>query len=87
MLNSVAELSAYVAEVVSAIQQGVQVPRRGSGTICRPFVDFLNGLDATGTGAHIREGIAQGMTEAGFDSDAETVADQPRNRAEHSAAD
>ena len=37
-------------------------------------MDFLNGLDATGTGAHIREGIAQGMTEAGFDSDAETVA-------------
>ena len=28
----------------------------------------------TDTGAHIREGIAQGMTEAGFDSDAETVA-------------
>ena len=35
---------------------------------------FLNGLDTTDTGAHIREGIAQGMTEAGFDSDAETVA-------------
>ena len=38
------------------------------------IVEFLNGLDVTDTGAHIREGIAQGMTEAGFDSDAETVA-------------
>ena len=71
--NRVAELSAYVAEVVSAIQQGEQVPKEDLENL-RALVDFLNGLDVTGTGAHIREGIAQGMTEAGFDSDAETVA-------------
>ena len=35
---------------------------------------FLNGLDVTGTGAHIKEGVAQGMTEAGWTADAETVA-------------
>ena len=69
----VAEMSAYVAEVVSAIQQGEQVPKEDLENL-QALVDFLNGLDVTGTGAHIREGIAQGMTEAGFDSDAETVA-------------
>ena len=69
----VAEMSAYVAEVVSAIHQGVQVPEEDLNNL-RTILDFLNGLDTTGTGAHIREGIAQGMTEAGFDSDAETVA-------------
>lgn len=69
----VAEMSAYVAEVVSAIHQGVQVPEEDLNNL-QTILDFLNGLDTTGTGAHIREGIAQGMTEVGFDSDAETVA-------------
>ena len=69
----VAEMSSYVAEVVSAIHQGVQVPEEDLNNL-QSILDFLNGLDMTGTGAHIREGIAQGMTEAGFDSDAETVA-------------
>lgn len=69
----VAEISSYVAEVVSAIHQGVQVPEEDLNNL-QSILDFLNGLDMTGTGAHIREGIAQGMTEAGFDSDAETVA-------------
>ena len=71
--ETVAEMSAYVAEVVSAIHQGVQVPEEDLNNL-QTILDFLNGLDTTGTGAHIREGIAQGMTEAGFDSDAETVA-------------
>ena len=71
--NRVAELSAYVAEMVRAIQQGEQVPKEDLENL-QAIVEFLNGLDVTGTGAHIREGIAQGMTEAGFASDAETVA-------------
>ena len=71
--ETVAEMSAYVAEVVSAIQQGEQVPKEDMENL-QAIVEFLNGLDVTDTGAHIREGIAQGMTEAGFDSDAEMVA-------------
>ena len=71
--NTVAEMSAYVAELVSAIRQGERVPEEDLRNL-QAIVEFLNGLDVTGTGAHIREGIAQGMTEAGFDSDAETVA-------------
>ena len=71
--NTVAEMSAYVAELVSAIRQGESVPEEDLRNL-QAIVEFQNGLDVTGTGAHIREGIAQGMTEAGFDSDAETVA-------------
>ena len=71
--NTVAEMSAYVAELVSAIRQGESVPEEDLRNL-QAIVEFLNGLDVTGTGAHIREGIAQGMMEAGFDSDAETVA-------------
>jgi len=72
--KTVAELSAYVAEMVSAIRQGQEVSESDL-TNLQTIVTFLNGLDVTGTGAHVREGIAQGMTEAGFDSDAETVAE------------
>lgn len=38
------------------------------------ILTFLQGLDTTETGQHILEGVAAGMTEGGWDSDAETVA-------------
>ena len=47
---------------------------RKTWTNLQNIVTFLNGLDVTGTGQHIKEGVAQGMTEAGWSSDAETVA-------------
>ena len=71
--ETVAELSAYVGEMVSAIQQGQDVSQEDIENL-QAIVTFLNGLDTTDTGAHIKEGVAQGMTEAGWDSDAETVA-------------
>lgn len=71
--ETVAELSAYVGEMVSAILQGKQVSEEDIANL-QAIVTFLNGLDTTETGAHILEGVAQGMTEGGWDSDAETVA-------------
>lgn len=71
--ETVAQLSAYVSEMVAAIQQGQAVSEEDL-TNLQKIVAFLNGLDVTETGAHVREGVAQGMTEAGWDSDAETVA-------------
>ena len=71
--ETVAGLSAYVGELVAAIQQGEQVSEEDL-TNLQNIVTFLNGLDVTGTGAHIKDGVAQGMTEAGWATDAETVA-------------
>ncbi len=71
--DRVAELSTYVAEVVAAIQQGKQVSEADI-TNLEEILTFLQGLDTTETGTHILEGIGVGMTEAGWDSDAETVA-------------
>ena len=71
--ETVAELSAYVGEMVSAILQGKQVSEEDIANL-QAIVTFLNGLDTTETGAHILEGVAQGMTEGGWDADAETVA-------------
>ena len=67
--ETVAQLSAYVSEMVAAIQQGQAVSEEDL-TNLQNIVTFLNGLDVTDTGAHVREGVAQGMTEAGWDSDA-----------------
>jgi len=71
--ETVAELSAYVGEMVSAIAQGKEVSEQDIQNL-QSIVTFLNGLDTTQTGAHIKEGVAQGMTDAGWTSDAETVA-------------
>ena len=71
--ETVAGLSAYISELVAAIQQGQQLSEEDL-TNLQNIVTFLNGLEMTDTGQHIKEGVAQGMTEAGWSSDAETVA-------------
>jgi len=71
--DTIAELSTYVAEVVSAIKQGKQVSEDDLNNL-QQIVTFLNGLDTYGIGTHILEGVGVGMTEAGWDSNAETVA-------------
>ena len=71
--ETVAELSAYVDEVVAAIQQGKQVSEEDVQNL-QDILTFLQGLDTTETGQHILEGVAAGMTEGGWDTDAETVA-------------
>ena len=71
--ETVAGLSAYISELVAAIQQGQQLSEEDL-TNLQNIVTFLNGLDVTETGQHVKEGVAQGMTEAGWSSDAETVA-------------
>ena len=69
----VAELSTYVAEIVAAIQQGQQVKQEDLDNL-QAILTFLQELDTTEVGTHILEGVGEGMTAAGWDSDAETVA-------------
>jgi len=71
--ETVAELSAYVGEVVSAIQQGKEVSAQDVQNL-QDILTFLQGLDTTETGTHILEGVAAGMTQGGWETDAETVA-------------
>ena len=71
--ESVAQLSAYVGELVAAIQQGGEISEEDLANL-QAISDMLNGLDTYGIGSHVKEGVAQGMTEAGWATDAETVA-------------
>ena len=71
--ESVAQLSAYVGELVAAIQQGGEISEEDVANL-QAISEMLNGLDTYGIGTHITEGVAQGMTESGWSSDAETVA-------------
>ena len=69
----VAELSAYVSEVVSAIQQGQEVGQADIDNLNK-ILQFIQDLDTAGVGGNVTEGIAEGMAAAGWDSSAETVA-------------
>ena len=71
--ESVAQLSAYVGELVAAIQQGGEISEEDLANL-QAISEMLNGLDTYGIGSHVKEGVAQGMTEAGWATDAETVA-------------
>jgi hypothetical protein len=69
----VAELSTYVSEIVAAIQQGQEVKQEDLDNL-QTILTFLQELDTSEVGTHILEGVGEGMTAAGWDSDAETVA-------------
>ncbi|MBQ7887120.1 MAG: phage tail tape measure protein [Clostridia bacterium] len=69
----IAELSTYVGEIVAAVMQGQQVKQEDL-TNLQTILTFLQELDTTETGTHILEGVGEGMTAAGWDTDAETVA-------------
>ena len=71
--DRVAELSTYVAEIVAAIQQGQEVKQEDLNNL-QTILTFLQELDTNEVGTHILEGVGEGMTAAGWDSDAETVA-------------
>lgn len=71
--DNLAGLTTYVSEMVAAIQNGQQISAEDIQNL-QDIVTFLNNLELTGTGENVRAGVAQGMTEAGWDTDAETVA-------------
>ena len=71
--DSVAELSTYVAEIVKAIQNGEAVSEEDMANL-QKILQFVQDLDSVGVGTNVTEGIAEGMTAAGWDTSAETVA-------------
>lgn len=71
--ENVAQLATYVAEVVKAIQNGEAVSQEDMDNL-QKILQFVQDLDAVGVGENVTAGIAEGMTEAGWDTDAETLA-------------
>ena len=71
--ETLAGLSTYVAEVVSAIQQGKEVNQTDLDNL-QKLLTFIQELDTNEVGDNVMLGIAEGMTAAGWDTDAETVA-------------
>ena len=71
--ENLAQLSTYVAEVVAAIKNGEQVNEDDLNNI-QQILTFIQALDTNDVGNNVLLGIAEGMTAAGWDSDAETVA-------------
>ena len=71
--ENVAQLSTYVAEVVKAIQNGEAVSQEDIDNLTK-ILQFVEDLDSVGVGENVIAGIAEGMTEAGWDTSAETLA-------------
>jgi len=71
--DRVAELSTYVAEIVKAIQNGEEVSEEDMANL-QKILQFVQDLDSVGVGTNVTQGIAEGMTSAGWDTSAETVA-------------
>jgi hypothetical protein len=62
-----------VSEVVSAIKQGNEVSQADVDNL-NQILQFIQDLDTMGVGENVTAGIAEGMTAAGWDASAETVA-------------
>ena len=71
--ENVAQLSTYVSEVVTAIQNGQEVSQEDIDNL-KKILQFVQDLDSVGVGQNVTEGIAEGMTAAGWDTSAETLA-------------
>lgn len=71
--ENVAQLSTYVAEIVKAIQNGEAVSQEDIDNLTK-ILQFVEDLDSVGVGENVTAGIAEGMTEAGWDTSAETLA-------------
>lgn len=71
--DNLSNLTTYISEMVAAIKNGEDISAEDVANL-QSIVDFFNNLELTGTGENIKAGVAQGMTEAGWDTDAETVA-------------
>ena len=71
--ENVAQLATYVSEVVTAIQNGQEVSQEDIDNLNK-ILQFVQDLDSVGVGENVTEGIAEGMTAAGWDTTAETLA-------------
>ncbi|MBO5567730.1 MAG: hypothetical protein J6A79_02120 [Clostridia bacterium] len=71
--ENVAQLATYVSEVVTAIQNGQEVSQEDIDNLNK-ILQFVQDLDSVGVGQNVTEGIAEGMTAAGWDTTAETLA-------------
>ena len=71
--TEIGNIQAFVAEAIAAINSGETL---SDDTIAKlqAVLELVQLLDSIGIGQNITAGIAEGMTEAGFDTDAETVA-------------
>lgn len=74
--ENVAQLATYVSEVVTAIQNGQEVSQEDIDNLNK-ILQFVQDLDSVGVGQNVTDGIAEGMTAAGWDTSAETLATNP----------
>lgn len=76
--DKLASLTTYVQEMVTAVQNGEQLSEQDL-TNMKTLVEFLDGLELAGVGENVTAGIGEAMVAAGWDTDAESVAQNLEN--------
>lgn len=76
--TTLATISTYVSEVVTAIQNGDEIAQEDYDNL-QKIVEFLNGLELAGVGENVTAGIGEAMAAAGWETDAESVATNLEN--------
>lgn len=72
-MEEIGMIQTYVAESIAAINSGEELNEETISNL-QSILDLVNLLDAIGVGENVSAGIAEGMTDAGWETDAETVA-------------
>ena len=76
--DKLASLTTYVQEMVTAIQNGEKLSEEDL-TNLKLLVEFLDALELAGVGENVTAGIGEAMVAAGWDTDAESVAQNMEN--------
>ena len=79
--GTLASLTAYVSEVITAIENGDAIAQEDYDNLLE-IVEFLNALELAGVGENVTAGIGEAMTAAGWETDAESVASNLENALE-----
>ena len=72
--EDIANIGIYVTEVMAAIQRGEEVSEEDIEHL-RSIINLLDQMQLTGTGTNFRANIADALNASGWDTDAESVAD------------
>ncbi len=76
--GTLASLTAYVSEVITAIENGDAIAQEDYDNLLE-IVEFLNALELAGVGENVTAGIGEAMAAAGWETDAESVASNLEN--------
>ena len=76
--DTLASLTSYVSEMVTAIQNGDEIAESDYANL-QAIIEFMKGLELAGVGENVTAGIGEAMAAAGWETNAESTATNLEN--------